>query len=175
MAVSEADFNELGYVWLGGSHQVRRGSGDSDTRGSPRTSKAVKQPCYPLSSRYEQTRDMNDLEAAIKAAEAAVMATPEDHPVRAEWLNNLGCYLSRRYERTRDMHDLAAAIKSAEAVVEATPEDHAGRARRFNNLGNHLSWQYDRSGDMHNLVAAIKSTGTAVKATPMDHLNRADR
>ena len=48
-------------------------------------------------------------------------ATPEDHPDKAEWLNNLGVMLSSRYKRTGNLQDL-------EAAVEAKPEDHPSKA-----------------------------------------------
>ncbi len=56
--------------------------------------------------------NLHDLEASILKAELAVSTTPEDHPNRAAFLNNLGIRLSDRYYRTENMHDLMAALKS---------------------------------------------------------------
>ena len=92
-----------------------------------------------LFRRYEQTGSLQDLEAAIVHAEAAVEATPEDHPDKAAMLNNLGNMLIRRYERTGNLQDLEAAIVHAEAAVEATPEDHPDKAAMLNNLGDRKS------------------------------------
>src|SRR5258706_7037 len=93
----------------------------------------------------EQTGGVQDLEAAIFHAEAAVEATPEDHQNKARRLNNLGSMLFHRYERTGNIRDLVAAIVHAEAAVEATPEDHPNKATMLTNLGNMLSRRYERT------------------------------
>ncbi|KAK8058397.1 CHAT domain-containing protein [Apiospora phragmitis] len=54
-----------------------------------------------------------DLEEVIQTARDAVEATPEDHPNRAGWLNNLGNSLGDRYKRTGAMADLEEAIQTA--------------------------------------------------------------
>ena len=46
-----------------------------------------------LSSRYERTVNLQDLEAAINHTQTAVDATPEDHPDHSMWLNNLSIHL----------------------------------------------------------------------------------
>lgn len=51
-----------------------------------------------LSSRYERTDNLQDLEAAIYQSERAMKATPEDDPDQVERLSELGNYLSSRYE-----------------------------------------------------------------------------
>ena len=100
---------------------------------------------------------MQDLEAAITRSEAAVQATPEDHPDRAGRLSNLGAHFSSRYERTGNMQDLEAAITRSEAAVQATPEDHPGRAAMLSNLGHWLSRRYERTGNMQDLEAAFNA------------------
>ena len=63
-----------------------------------------------LGNRYKLTKNLEDLEVAIIHAERAVETTPEDHPDRARWLNNLAIYFSRRCERTGNSLDLGLAI-----------------------------------------------------------------
>ncbi|OCK77737.1 hypothetical protein K432DRAFT_271765, partial [Lepidopterella palustris CBS 459.81] len=41
-------------------------------------------------TRYERTGDIADVEATIEVAHRAVDSTPEGHPDRAGYLNNLG-------------------------------------------------------------------------------------
>lgn len=65
-----------------------------------------------LLTRYNQTGNMDDLEAAISKAELAVFITPIDHPGRGIFLYNLGNNLSIRYYRMLNMDDLHAALKS---------------------------------------------------------------
>ncbi|KAK8855360.1 CHAT domain-containing protein [Apiospora arundinis] len=113
------------------------------------------------------------LEEAIQVARQAVETTPEDHPNRAGWLNNLGNRLSNRYSRTRAMADLEEAIQTGRQAVEATPEDHPNRVVILNNLGLHLGNRYSRTGAMADLEEAIQIARQAVEATPENHLDRA--
>lgn len=64
-----------------------------------------------LGSRYERTEKMEDLEEAIKRAQEAVAATPDDHPNQAPMLNNLGNMLGLRFDRTGKMENLEQAIQ----------------------------------------------------------------
>ncbi|CAN9280672.1 unnamed protein product [Alternaria alternata] len=84
-----------------------------------------------------------DLDEAIQNARRAVNATPEDHPDRAEMLDNLGSYLSNRYSRIGATSDLEEVIQLARQAVDITPEDHPDRAARLDNLGGYLSVMLD--------------------------------
>ncbi|KAF8416573.1 CHAT domain-containing protein [Tirmania nivea] len=116
---------------------------------------------------------MEDLEAAITRLQVTVEATPEAHPDRAKWLNNLGNYLSLRYEQTGDLLDLDAAINRTEKAVKATPADHPKRAGRLNNLGYHFHRRYQRTGNLDDLGVAINYAEASVKATPENHPDKA--
>src|SRR2546421_12778568 len=63
---------------------------------------------YALSKfkRYERWGRMEDLEEAIRRAEEAVAATPDDHPELAGRLNILGINLGCRFKRTGRIEDL---------------------------------------------------------------------
>ncbi|KAF6793794.1 TPR domain-containing protein [Colletotrichum sojae] len=136
---------------------------------------------------------MADLEEAITITREAIEATPQDHPDRAKWLNNLGSYLGDRFDRTGAMADLEEAITItrysrtgamadleeaatiAREAVEATPKDDPDRAARLNNLGSHLGDRYSRIGAMADLEESITITREAVEATPKDHPDRTGR
>ena len=66
---------------------------------------------------------MDDLNRAIMTKEQTVASTPDDHPNRAMYLNNLGTTLHSRFERTGSMKDLDQAITRKEQAVmtEAAP------------------------------------------------------
>ncbi|KAL4735583.1 CHAT domain-containing protein [Aspergillus similis] len=64
-----------------------------------------------LLSRYEQTGDLRDLEAAIANANLAVAATPDNYPYQATYLSNLSLCLSSRFERTGNSQDLEIALQ----------------------------------------------------------------
>ncbi|KAF8417974.1 CHAT domain-containing protein [Tirmania nivea] len=128
-----------------------------------------------LSSRYEQTGNPQELQAAITQPGEVVEATTEDHPDQEEWLNNLGNDLYGRYERTGNLQDLDAAIVQLGASVEAAPKDHPDRAGLLDNLGNYLSSRYEQTGSLQDLQDAIVWSEAAVEETPEDHPNRARR
>jgi tetratricopeptide (TPR) repeat protein len=118
---------------------------------------------------------MNDLEAAIQAAQQAVEVTPKDHPDLAVCLNNLGNMLGNRYEQTGKMDNLEDAIQVAQQAVEVTPKDHPNLAAWLNNLGKRLGYRYGRIGEIHNLEKAIQVTQQAVEDTPKGHPDLAAR
>ena len=110
------------------------------------------------------TTDINelpDLEAAIARSEAAVEATPENHPSRAILLINLGTHLSGRYERTGNLQDLQSAIARSEAAVKAMPQDHPNQAAMLYNLGSYLSSRHKRTGNLQDLKASISAQSAA--------------
>ncbi|KAF8432057.1 hypothetical protein BGX38DRAFT_1083192, partial [Terfezia claveryi] len=101
-----------------------------------------------LSSRYERTGNLQDLEAAIARKEAAMQAAPEYHPDIAGILTNLGIHLNSRYERSGNLQDLEASAaialsSAAEPALCFLPQDHPIRARMLGTLGRHLSTRYD--------------------------------
>jgi tetratricopeptide (TPR) repeat protein len=120
-----------------------------------------------LGSWYERTGEITDLEKAIGIARQAVESTPDDHPGRASYLNNLGGKLQRRYERTGEMADLEEAIGAA--------RQDAGRVSYLHNLGSKLRRRYERTGGMADLEKAIGVARQAVESTPDDHPDRAAR
>jgi len=126
-----------------------------------------------LRTKYERTRNLRDLDGAIKYTIAAVEATPEGHHDRAVQLHHLGCHLRERCERNGNLQDLEDAIRHAKAAVDAIPEGHSDRAGWLNNLGSYLSSRYERTGDLQDLEAAIKLAESAVEAIAEDHPDRA--
>ncbi|KAF1963461.1 TPR domain-containing protein [Byssothecium circinans] len=126
-----------------------------------------------LESRYERTGHMDDLEAAIQAAQQAVDSTPDYHPDRAGYLNNLGNWLGRRFERTGLIDDLNRAVDVANMAVDTTPLDHPDRVTYSNNLGNWFGRRFERTGLIDDLNRAVDFADMAVDATPPGHPNRA--
>ncbi|EED11432.1 hypothetical protein TSTA_080430 [Talaromyces stipitatus ATCC 10500] len=115
---------------------------------------------------------MADLEEAFRQA---IDATPDDHPNRAMYLNNLGAYLGNRYFRTGAMADLEEAIQVGRRAVDATPENQLDRAGRLSNLGAFLSKRYSRTSAMADLEESIQVARQAVEATPDNHPDRVAR
>ena len=108
-----------------------------------------------LQRRFERTGSMDDLDRAIRTNEQAVASTPDDHPNRGMYLNNLGNALQSRFERTGSMDDLDRAITTNEQAVASTPDDHPNRGMYLNNLGSALQRRFERTGSMDDLDRAI--------------------
>lgn len=70
---------------------------------------------------------MADLEEAIRLAPETIDATPQDHPKRATYSNNLGFHLRDGYSRTGAMADLGESIR----VVTYIPKSMSDRANQF--------------------------------------------
>ncbi|RPB27039.1 hypothetical protein L211DRAFT_780416 [Terfezia boudieri ATCC MYA-4762] len=101
-----------------------------------------------LGRRYDQTGDLQELEAAISRSEAAVQAIPEGTPDQAAMLSNRGIYLKRRYERTGDHHSLEAALDadcsawsiiSAPILIRLQAASRAAETLVFNTMLKDLS------------------------------------
>lgn len=126
-----------------------------------------------FNTRYKQFGDLNDLEGAIRHAEAALAAAPVDHPNHATILSNLSSFLGSRYQRLGNLGDLEVAIEHIKAAVTETPEDHPDRAGRLSNLSSRLDSRYERLGDLSDLEAAIRHAEASVAAALGDHPYRA--
>ena len=85
--------------------------------------------------RFEQDGIVDDLDRAITMREQAIASTPDDHPDRVWWLNNMGVTLQSRFERTESMDDLERAISMKEQAVASTPDGHPDRAAMPQQLG----------------------------------------
>jgi hypothetical protein len=96
--------------------------------------------------RQEATKSTGELQSVFDSPsiEMTLSATPEDHPDRAMYLNNLENRLDSRYERTGSMDVLNRAVEVADMAVNATPQDHSDRAGRLNSLGNWLGSRFER-------------------------------
>ncbi|KLU92421.1 hypothetical protein MAPG_11367 [Magnaporthiopsis poae ATCC 64411] len=126
-----------------------------------------------LGRRFERTGSISDLNRAVEVTGEAMDATPQNHPDRAMYLNNLGNLLGSRFERTGSMGDLNRAVEVTGMAMDATPQNHPNRIICLNNLGNWLGTRFDRTGSMNDLNRAVEVAGMAVDATPQNHPDRA--
>lgn len=65
----------------------------------------------------------------------ALDTTPENHPNRAERLNNMGAHFQQRFLRIGEIMDLEKAIELGQLALNITQEDHPNRAQRLDALG----------------------------------------
>ncbi|THV36472.1 CHAT domain-containing protein [Glycomyces buryatensis] len=92
-------------------------------------------------------RDLADLEAAVSLAHEAVSATPEDDPLRAVPLMNLGVMIYQRFTTLSDEDDLERATALAREALDSAPEDGPERANIFLLLGKVLGDRFYSNGD----------------------------
>ncbi len=114
-----------------------------------------------LHSRYIQSGDMENLEAAMQCWEEALKLTPSGH-IALCCRNNLGTGLRARYSRNGDPEDLRRAVRYLEEAVEQTPEDSPDMPTRLNNMGNALHTRWECEGDPGDLRAGIAALERAV-------------
>ncbi|KAL4937664.1 CHAT domain-containing protein [Aspergillus oleicola] len=117
---------------------------------------------------------MADIEdGVIQATREAVQATPEGHPDRALYSNELSIQLGNRYSRTGAIIDLREAIQIGQEAVKATPEDHPDRVWRLSSLQSLLEDRYSETEAIADLEESINIGRVIVEATPEDHPDRA--
>ncbi len=68
-------------------------------------------PVVRYSNRYQKTRVIADLEVAIQQYQEALDTTPDDHPNRADRLQNLRARYGNRYSQTGAIEDIEIAIQ----------------------------------------------------------------
>ncbi|KAJ7853223.1 hypothetical protein B0H13DRAFT_2673759 [Mycena leptocephala] len=123
-----------------------------------------------FSERYEESGNLNDLEASVKHSQMALDLTPEGHSDRTNALQDLGAALSDRYQKLGELADMEAALNADQEVVDLTPLDHPDRAGRLQGLAASFSDRYHRLGELKDLEAALKTSQEAVDLTPLDIL-----
>jgi len=73
-----------------------------------------------LSRRFKRTGRPADLDEAVELGRAALAATPEDHPMRAERTAWVSAALRRRFERTEQQTDLDEAVELDRSLLRRT-------------------------------------------------------
>ncbi|KAJ7867030.1 CHAT domain-containing protein [Mycena leptocephala] len=99
----------------------------------------------------------------------SLMLTPDGHPDKPGWLNNLGNSLSRRFERLGDLSDINKSVLMKEDAVQLTPDGHPDKPSRLNNLGNSLLGRFERLGDLSDINKSVLMFEDAVQLTPDGH------
>jgi tetratricopeptide (TPR) repeat protein len=141
---------------------------------------------FALCARYYLVGHIDDLNAAVSAAEEAVKACTDNHPNRAMYLYNLGnalvarvCHCEegeRKDEDEKDelIDDLNAAVDAFYKAVKNTSGDHPGREMYLTNYGYTITLRIRLTGScsVDELNSAISACEEAVKMIPDIHPNR---
>lgn len=89
-----------------------------------------------LRCRYEQSGNVQELEAAIALSEAELRLAPQERPIRARILGTLGRHLSKRYDQTGSLQGLEAALR----LLGRHHRPYIQAASHTANLLNFFSW-----------------------------------
>lgn len=119
--------------------------------------------------------DLEMLDHAVSALQAAVDITPADSSELHGRLGVLTLALSTRFERNPRATDEDQLIKVYERALTAIPRDHPDWLKTLANLGSMLGTRFEHTRDLSDSKMAINALKKAVAATPQDHPNRAAR
>lgn len=114
-----------------------------------------------LATRYERSGMLGHLEEGIYALSTGCQFMPDDHPMKAASLNNLGNAFLSRFERVADVTDLENAITIHRQAVSLTPSHPS----HLNSLGASLFTRFTHLGDVGDLDNAIAAQQQAVDLT----------
>ncbi|KAJ7865997.1 CHAT domain-containing protein [Mycena olivaceomarginata] len=113
--------------------------------------------------------DLSDINKSVLMKEDAVKLTPDGHPDKPRWLNNLGNSLLSRFEQLGDLSDINKSVSMKEDAVKLTPDGHPDKPSRLSNLGNSLLGRFERLGDLSDINKSVLIVEDAVKLTPDRH------
>ncbi|KAJ7861183.1 hypothetical protein B0H13DRAFT_2355205 [Mycena leptocephala] len=122
-----------------------------------------------FAKRYQRSRSLQDLGAALENSQAAVEQTPSGHGNLPERLETLAVLLTVRYQILGDSRDLEAALQNNQEAVAQTPEGHSDLAERLHSLAASFWERYQISDNVHDLAAALENNQAAVEKTPEGH------
>ncbi|KAJ7771339.1 TPR-like protein [Mycena maculata] len=124
-----------------------------------------------LSTRFRvhQADGLTDLERSVALFQDAVDRTPEHHPHKFEWLNNLASSLHNRFEHLGDVADVDRAVSILDIVLNETPDDHPAKADRRANVGAALLFRFERMGNLADIHRSVAMLESALKCTPKEH------
>jgi tetratricopeptide (TPR) repeat protein len=110
-----------------------------------------------LLSRYEETGDFADLDAAIAAHSRAIKLTPLGHVDRGGRVMNRAIALTLRATAAVDPQEYAAAISSAHQAIALIPPLHPGAARAHATLAEAFEACYRCTNDSDDARAAARA------------------
>jgi CHAT domain-containing protein len=101
------------------------------------------------------------LREAVAVLREAVTMIPDEHPLRASYLNNLGLALRATAIATMNTSQLADAAWAIREAIAAVPENHPDLAQFQVNLANVLADLADRTADSFLRAEAVALDLTA--------------
>ena len=116
-------------------------------------------------SRFDDTRSIDYLNAAITAQRDAVNLTKPRDPVRMVYLAKLSSALHVRFQKTGSIDDLNEAVSATREAVESFPS-HSSHRFFLSDLSMLLIARFDQTGSKEDLDAAVKAAQEVVELVP---------
>ncbi|KAG9083760.1 hypothetical protein FS749_005751, partial [Ceratobasidium sp. UAMH 11750] len=85
---------------------------------------------------FERLGQRDSLEKSISCFGQVVALTPDDHPEKPIYLNNIGHSYLLLFGLLDTLDDIHSSINYREEVVKLTPDDHPNKPGLLNNLGH---------------------------------------
>lgn len=165
-AAGTADTEDLDEV-VGAHQRAVTGAGDSQVEAKAR---ALADLAEALSRRAKQTGAAADADAAITAARAAALTTPQGHSELRRRLGNAGVILGERFRDRGTLADLDEAIDFTRRATEiAATDDEARLIMIFANLAALLATRFKHSGDRADIDGTIAAIGKAEEILSRGH------
>ncbi|KIK33777.1 hypothetical protein CY34DRAFT_686343, partial [Suillus luteus UH-Slu-Lm8-n1] len=141
--------------------------------GRQRRPRALNELSDALSSRFEQSGNIDDLDEGIQFLREALSLCPEGHTGRDVYLNNLAYSLGFfRFHHQGDPNDLDEAISLHEEALRLCPVGHESRHFSLNNLGGALVTRFNERGARDDITRAISLYREALTLRPPGHPTR---
>jgi hypothetical protein len=115
-----------------------------------------------LQHRFKEKGAVGDIQNSVSMSEEAVRLTPDGHPDKPSFLNNLGNSLLRRFERLGDPSDMTKSVSVKEEAVRLTPDGHPDKPSMLNSFGNSLLRRFQRLGDSGDMNQSVSVEEEAV-------------
>ncbi|KDQ54437.1 hypothetical protein JAAARDRAFT_112935, partial [Jaapia argillacea MUCL 33604] len=124
--------------------------------------------------RFECLGNITNIDNSIRLREDAVQLTPDDHPDKADHLNNLGAAFLCRFECLGNITDMDNSIRVREEAdaVRLTPNSHPDKPGHLSNLSASLLRYFEHLSNITDINNSIWVQEDAVRLTPNGHTDK---
>ena len=118
--------------------------------------------------KFEKTRDINDLEEAVRVGQEAVQTMLPDEQDRAAILSHLSAWMGELFGETHSKKDADAAIEFGQLAMEAPLSNNQDGWMPHINMGNLLYDRFIAFGDPRDLDKAMEDQEKLLSMLPED-------
>ena len=119
-----------------------------------------------LLERFKKSRELADIEEAIRVCQKAMDSTPNGDPGLPQRLHYLGHSYDGRFEVLGNLHDIHKAIKLKHRGIKLANKNHRNRALWLDSLAGSLLRRFPRIENLEDLTQAISVQREAAEISP---------